>query len=118
MRLAGTISRYSSRAISQLTSAATHQSLAERSLRWAYQAKVMNTLDAARRSAEAAIGDNCISIDPFSDLIVASSEQRLQLAAARNGGFRRDFGQRHQNESALVHARVRHAKPWGGDDRV
>src|SRR5580698_3036787 len=45
MRLAGTCSRYSNRAIPQLTSAATTQGRVFNSLRWPYQAKVMKTFD-------------------------------------------------------------------------
>src|SRR5690606_4865329 len=44
MRLAGTWNRYSSRATPQLATAATIHGLALSSFRWAYQAKVMNTL--------------------------------------------------------------------------
>src|SRR6185436_17561706 len=61
MRLAGTISRYSKRAMPQLTRAAIHQGLAESSFRCAYQAKVMNTFDRARRPTEVATGESCIN---------------------------------------------------------
>ena len=46
MRLAGTISRYSNRAMPQLASAATSQTRCSWYLRWPYQAKVMKTLEA------------------------------------------------------------------------
>src|SRR5690606_12625561 len=45
-RLAGTCSRYSNSAMPQLTKAAIHQGLSARFFRWAYQAKVMNMLEA------------------------------------------------------------------------
>src|SRR6185437_2805658 len=45
MRLAGTCSRYSNKAIPQLASAATYQGRPERFFRCAYQANVMNTFD-------------------------------------------------------------------------
>ena len=51
MRLAGTWSRYSNSAIPQLTSAATYHARDRRSLRWAYQAKVMNTFEHVSRPA-------------------------------------------------------------------
>ena len=47
MRLAGTWSRYSARAMPQLTRAAKYQGAVARFLRWPYQAIVMNTLEAA-----------------------------------------------------------------------
>src|SRR5215475_5278163 len=46
MRLPGTCSRYSNSAIPQDSSAATYQGRSARFFRCAYQAKVMNTLDA------------------------------------------------------------------------
>ena len=39
---------YSKKAMAQLTSTAIHQGLAERFFRWAYQAKVMKTLESTR----------------------------------------------------------------------
>src|SRR6185437_10199530 len=45
MRLAGTCSRYSNKAIPQLASAATYQGRSERFFRCAYQANVMKTFD-------------------------------------------------------------------------
>src|SRR5690242_14392764 len=51
MRLAGTWSRYSNRAMPQLRMAATYQGRSARFCRWAYQAKVMNTFEHTRRSA-------------------------------------------------------------------
>src|SRR3990167_10362271 len=44
MRLAGTCSKYSNRAMPQLTSAAVYQGTVAKLFRWPYQAKVMNTL--------------------------------------------------------------------------
>src|ERR1041384_3471415 len=61
MRLAGTCSRYSKRAMPQLASAATHQGQVARFLRWAYQAKVMNTLEAASSAAAATTGESWIT---------------------------------------------------------
>src|SRR6185503_9264731 len=61
MRLAGTISRYSKRAMPQLASAAIHQGLADSSFRCAYHAKVMKTFDRASRPADAATGESCIN---------------------------------------------------------
>ena len=46
MRLAGTWSRYSNRAIPQLANAATHHFCSLRFFKWAYQANVIKTLDA------------------------------------------------------------------------
>src|SRR5688572_12194979 len=57
MRLAGTCSRYSKQAIPQLTKAAMYHGRSLRSLRWAYQAKVMNTLDAASKRMVRVITD-------------------------------------------------------------
>src|SRR2546428_654892 len=45
MRLAGTCSRYSARAMPQLTMAAVYQGAVARFFRWPYQASVMNTLE-------------------------------------------------------------------------
>src|SRR5690606_14828858 len=56
MRLAGTWNRYSSSATPQLTSAAMIQGLLFSSLRWAYQAKVMNTLLHSNRQIDTSIG--------------------------------------------------------------
>src|SRR6516164_3611194 len=50
MRLAGTCSRYSNRAIPQLASAARYHGRSSRFLRWAYHAKVMKTLEAMSSS--------------------------------------------------------------------
>jgi hypothetical protein len=50
MRLAGTWKRYSNNATPQLTSAATYHGLAFSSLRCAYHAKVMKTLEMMRRA--------------------------------------------------------------------
>src|SRR5258708_33677213 len=47
MRLAGTCSRYSKRAMPQLTSAARYQGVEVRYFRWPYHANVMNRFDAA-----------------------------------------------------------------------
>src|SRR6478609_1952019 len=49
MRLAGTCSRYSNRAIPQLAKAATIHGRPLRLRRWAYQAKVMNTFERTSR---------------------------------------------------------------------
>ena len=49
MRLPGTWNRYSTSAMPQDTSAATYHGLWFSSLRCAYQAKVMNTLDSTSR---------------------------------------------------------------------
>src|SRR5512136_155841 len=46
---AGTWSRYSARAMPQLTRAAMYHALLFRFFRWPYQAKVMNMLDRTRR---------------------------------------------------------------------
>src|ERR1043166_5266238 len=51
IRLAGTWSRYSNRAIPQLASAATYHLRSPRFRKWAYQAKVMKTFDATRSRA-------------------------------------------------------------------
>ena len=56
IRLAGTCSSYSNRATPQLSSAATYQGLALRSLRWAYHAKVMKTFEADSSSTERSTG--------------------------------------------------------------
>ncbi len=48
--------RYSNNAMLQLTSAAIHHGLLLRFFRWPYQAKVMNTLDAASSNAVKVMG--------------------------------------------------------------
>src|SRR6185436_4008966 len=62
--------------------------------------------------------DRLWSIDPFGDLIAAACEQRRHFAVARDGGLRRDFGERLQHEGALVHARVRYGEARRGDDCI
>src|SRR5882672_3029729 len=108
MRLAGTISRYSNSAIPQLASAAIHQGLAESSFRCAYQAKVMKTFDANSRPAEVAIGENCMSVDPFDELVRAAREKFAGRSLARNLRARSKFQERLEDESAFVHARMGH----------
>src|SRR5690606_24409110 len=56
MRFAGTWNRYSSRAMPQLTRAAMIHGLLFSSLRWAYHAKVMNTLLHSSRPMDTSIG--------------------------------------------------------------
>lgn len=51
MRLAGTISMYSKKAMPQLVSAAISQGLPFRLFRWPYQAKVMKRLEQQSRAA-------------------------------------------------------------------
>jgi hypothetical protein len=55
MRLAGTWSMYSKKAIPQLIRAATIQGLWLSSLRWAYQAKVMKILLKQSRETESSM---------------------------------------------------------------
>src|SRR3954467_490768 len=57
MRLAGTWRRYSNSAMPQLAAAAAHHGQAARFLRCAYQAKVMNTLEATSSAAETKTGE-------------------------------------------------------------
>src|SRR5258706_32268 len=118
MRLAGTIRRYSASAMPQLASAAIHQGFADSSFRCAYHAKVMNTFEANSRPAEVAMGESCISVNPFCFLVPASGKQGAGLAPAGDGGLRRDLGQRPQHERALVHARMGHGKSWRGQSAV
>src|SRR6185295_440032 len=61
MRLAGTWRRYSKRAIPQLTAAAAHHGQAARFFRCAYQAKVMNTLEATSSAAETKTGESWVN---------------------------------------------------------
>src|ERR1700683_329924 len=56
MRLPGTCSRYSKKAIPQLTRAATYHGRAARLRRCAYQAKVMNTLEPNSNAVAAITG--------------------------------------------------------------
>src|SRR4051794_30731494 len=60
IRFAGTWSRYSNSAMPQLASAAIHHGFDDRFLRWAYQAKVMNTFEATSRPADTTIGGSWI----------------------------------------------------------
>jgi hypothetical protein len=50
MRLAGTCSRYSNRAIAQLIRAAIHHGLDARLLRWLYHATLMKMFDSASKA--------------------------------------------------------------------
>ena len=56
MRFAGTCMRYSNNAMHQLISATIHHGLPLRFFRCPYQAKVMNTFEAASINAVTAIG--------------------------------------------------------------
>src|SRR5690242_17173466 len=106
MRLAGTCSRYSKRAMPQLASAAIHQGLAESSFRCAYHAKVMNTLEATSRAAESATAWGCMSDDPFDALAGAARELLARRAEARDGDVGRKVEERREHERPLVHARM------------
>src|SRR5690606_2031218 len=66
MRLAGTCSMYSKKAMPQLASAATNQGFESSSLRCAYQANVMNTLLAASSNTVSPISRivGCPGSDP------------------------------------------------------
>src|SRR6201988_2267749 len=108
MRFAGTISRYSKSAMPQLASAAIHQGLAESSFRCAYQAKVMNTLEATSRPAVAAMGEICMSVDPFYLLGSAGGQECTGLSFPRYGNFGSELEQGLEYEGALVHARMGH----------
>src|SRR5258705_4004481 len=61
MRLAGTCRRYSNRAMPQLAAAAAHHGQAARFFRCAYQAKVMNTLEATSSAAETTTGESWVN---------------------------------------------------------
>src|SRR3954464_3427876 len=61
MRFAGTCSKYSKSAMPQLASAATHHGQAARFFRCAYQAKVMNTLEATSSAADMNTGEAWIN---------------------------------------------------------
>src|SRR5258706_4252600 len=115
MRLAGTISRYSNSAIPQLASAAIHQGLAESSFRCAYQAKVMKTFDANSRPAEVAIGENCMSVDPFDELVRAAREQIADRSLARNLRAASELQERLEDVNAFVHSRKQHRHAWARD---
>src|SRR5688572_8390113 len=108
MRLAGTISRYSNSAMPQLASAAIHQGLDESSFRCAYQAKVMNTFEAMSRPAEVAMGESCMSGNPFDLLGSAGGQECAGLSFPRYGNFGIKLEQGLEHERALVHARVGH----------
>src|SRR6185503_6212929 len=69
--------------------------LEDRFLRWAYQAKVMNTLDARSIRPQVRVAESCISIDPFDFLVRTAFEVERQLW--------RDLQQRLQHEGALLH---------------
>src|SRR3982750_4648763 len=58
IRFAGTCSRYSNSAMPHETSAASHHGQVCTWRRCPYQAKVMNTFDAARSSTQTRTGDN------------------------------------------------------------
>src|SRR5580765_3892824 len=96
MRFAGTIRRYSKSAMPQLARAAIHHALEDRFLRCAYQAKVMNTLDARSIRPQVKVAESCISVDPFDFLVRTAFEVERQLW--------RDLQQRLQHEGALAHA--------------
>src|SRR5438105_11712578 len=85
MRLAGTCSRYSNRAMPQLTSAAIHHGLAESSFKWAYQAKIMNTFEPISIKPQSAALENCIR---RSFQLFARRTRRGDRAPARVRGFR------------------------------
>src|SRR5688572_11169141 len=107
MRLAGTCSRYSKRAMPQLTSAAIHQGFADSSRRCAYQAKVMKTFEATSSDADTATVWSCISGDPFDFLVCEFRQAGSRRSHARNGDARRNLEQGLQHERALVHAGMR-----------
>src|SRR3954449_2739164 len=74
MRLAGTCSRYSNRAIPQLTRAATYQARDRRSFRCAYHAKVMNTFEHVSKLA-------VVNITRKSGTSIQASANSCQLSA-------------------------------------
>src|SRR5579864_310262 len=93
MRLPGTCSRYSKKAMPQLTSAATYQGLPARFFRCAYQANVMNTLEAHSSSTADTTG-----------LMGSSSAGDAQAAQARE-----------RRVVILVHDAGPAARAGGGD---
>ena len=56
IRFAGTMSRYSARAMPQLSKAAVHHGLSFIVRRWPYQAKVMKRFDAQSRPTVSKVG--------------------------------------------------------------
>src|SRR5690606_35439490 len=73
MRLAGTCSMYSKKAMPQLASAATNQGFESSSLRCAYQANVMKTLLSARSS----------TVSPISRMWEVGSDPPVPACVAR-----------------------------------
>src|SRR5690349_10710023 len=108
MRLAGTCSRYSNRAMPQLIRAAMYQARLFRLFRCPYQAKVMKMFDSTSRPAVWKKTGICMLVEAFDGLVGNGGEKVGGAAAARDHGLRRDFQQRRQHEGALVHARMRH----------
>src|SRR5215472_15400814 len=91
MRLPGTCSRYSKKAMPQLTIAATYQGRSARFFRCAYHAKVMKTFDARSSSVAEARGVMRLSAGHVQaaqrahGALVAAMHDAMPAAAARSG---------------------------------
>jgi hypothetical protein len=69
MRLAGTWSKYSNRAMPQLTRAATYQAWRFRLRRWPYHANVMNMLEAISSKTVLTNTDLAIAVKSTANLL-------------------------------------------------
>src|SRR5512140_335575 len=97
MRLAGTCSRYSKSAMPQLAIAATHHTRSFRLRRCAYQANVMKTLEAMRRSVVCATtGSDAIvlrfgrRVEQLDALVGDAGEEVARRPVARDDDVRRE----------------------------
>src|SRR5579864_59073 len=94
MRLPGTCSRYSKKAIPQLSSAARYQGRSARLRRCAYQAKVMKTLEAM--SSRVADSTGFIGqLSSAGDAQAAQVRQRRRVVAVHDAGPAARAGRRH-----------------------
>lgn len=92
----------------QLISAAIHQGLSLRSLRCAYQAKVMKTFDAAKSSAACITTGRLFNPNIRASVWLArySGQASLQLCRGRECSSPVQFRQRRQYKCAVIHAWV------------
>ena len=100
MRFAGTCSRYSNNAIPQLTSAAMNQGFELSSLRCAYHANVMKTLDKTSKPIVWAITGTSISW-----LLAALSKHFVDGDADAGGEIQRSHQRRrdrHRHETVAI----------------